>query len=77
MTGYVYVPASQKRGMIYIGVTNSLGRRMREHKVGRGSRFGGKYGVRRLVGYEEHFDVRDAIQGENRSSAGRGNGRST
>lgn len=53
MTGYVYMPASQKRGMIYIGVTNSLGRRMREHKVaGRGSAAnmvcGGSSGMRSI-----------------------------
>jgi putative endonuclease len=66
MTGYVYMTASQKRGTIYIGVTNSLGRRIPEHKDGRGSRFTARYGVRRLVWYEEHFDIRDAIAREKR-----------
>ena len=64
MTGYVYMLASQKRGTIYIGVTNSLGRRIPEHRDGTGSRFTRQYGVRRLVWYEEHFDMRDAIQRE-------------
>jgi putative endonuclease len=64
MTGYVYMTASQKSGTIYIGVTNSLGRRMPEHKSGTGSRFTARYGVQRLVWYEEHFDIRDAIQRE-------------
>jgi putative endonuclease len=64
MTGYVYMTASQKRGTIYIGVTNDLGRRMPEHKAGTGSRFTARYGVQRLVWYEEHFDIRDAIQRE-------------
>ncbi len=64
MTGYVYMLASQKHGTIYIGVTSDLGRRMPEHRGGQGSRFTARYGVRRLVWYEEHFDVRDAIQRE-------------
>ncbi|RWM50586.1 MAG: GIY-YIG nuclease family protein [Mesorhizobium sp.] len=64
MTGYAYMTASQKRGTIYIGVTNDLGRRMPEHKSGQGSRFTSRYGVQRLVWYEEHFDIRDAIQRE-------------
>jgi len=64
MTGYVYMTASQKGGTIYIGVTNDLARRMPEHKSGTGSRFTGRYGVARLVWYEEQFDIRDAIQRE-------------
>ena len=62
MTGYVYMTATQKRGTICIGVTNDLGRRIPEHKEGTGSRFTKRYGVNRLVWYEEHFDVSDAIQ---------------
>ncbi|WP_336071910.1 GIY-YIG nuclease family protein [Nitratireductor rhodophyticola] len=64
MTGYVYMLASQKRGTIYIGVTNDLGRRIVEHKEGRIPGFTSRYGVTRLVWYEEHFDMRDAIQRE-------------
>ena len=64
MVGFVYMTASQKRGTIYIGVTNDLARRMTEHKSGKGSGFTARYGVRRLVWYEEHFDIRDAIQRE-------------
>ncbi|WP_274426597.1 GIY-YIG nuclease family protein [Chelativorans sp. YIM 93263] len=64
MTGYVYMTASQKRGTIYTGVTNDLSRRVFEHKSGSGSRFTGRYGVQRLVWYEEHFDMREAIQRE-------------
>ncbi len=37
---------------------------MPEHKSGAGSRFTSRYGVQRLVWYEEHFDIRDAIQRE-------------
>jgi putative endonuclease len=64
MTGYVYMTASQMRGTIYIGVTNDIGRRMFEHKSGKGSKFTARYGVQRLVWFEEFFDIRDAIQRE-------------
>ena len=64
MTGYVYMTASSKRGTIYIGVSNSLGRRIPEHKEGTGSKFTSRYGVQRMVWYEEFFDIRDAIQRE-------------
>ncbi len=64
MTGYVYMTASQKRSTIYIGVTNDLGRHVPQHKDGTDSRFTARYGVQRLVWYEEHFDIRDAIQWE-------------
>ncbi len=33
-------------------------------KSGEGSRFTSRYGVQRLVWYEEYFDIRDAIQRE-------------
>jgi putative endonuclease len=75
MTGYVYLTASRKRGTIYIGVTNDLGRRMPEHKSGEGSRFTGRYGVERLVWYEKYFDVTEWILGsaqELRSCSARG-----
>ncbi|PZO82449.1 MAG: excinuclease ABC subunit C [Mesorhizobium amorphae] len=64
MTGFAYMTASQKRGTIYVGVTSDLARRMWEHTSGRGSKFVARYGVQRLVWYEEHFDIRDAIQRE-------------
>jgi len=52
MTGYVYMTASQKRGTIYIGVTNDLARRVPEHKAQSGPGFTARYGVTRLVWYE-------------------------
>jgi len=64
MTGFVYILASQKNGTLYTGVTSSLGARIAQHKRGDGSKFSAKYGVTRLVWYEEHFDIRDAIERE-------------
>jgi putative endonuclease len=64
MTGYTYMMASQKRGTIYIGVTADLGCRVPQHKEGKGKGFTARYGVTRLVWYEEFFDIRDAIDRE-------------
>jgi putative endonuclease len=49
---------------------------MPEHKAGKGSGFTARYGVTRLVWYEEHFDIRDAIQREKSLKGGRVSGRS-
>jgi putative endonuclease len=64
MTGFVYIMASKKGGTLYTGMTNSLGRRVPEHKEGEGKGFTARYGVTRLVWFEEHFDIRDAIERE-------------
>jgi|SRR6185312_14594449 len=62
--GYVYILASGKNGTLYIGVTNDLSARVYEHKLGRGSKFVRRYGVSKLVWYEEHPIVPLAIQRE-------------
>jgi putative endonuclease len=52
---YVYILASRRHGTLYIGVTNSLHKRLEEHRNGEGSLFVKAYGVHRLV-YVEIFD---------------------
>ncbi|NDW07751.1 GIY-YIG nuclease family protein [Jiella pacifica] len=64
MTGYVYLMASQKNGTLYVGVTSDLSRRVYEHKTEATKGFTSRYGCKRLVWYEEHFDFRDAIARE-------------
>ncbi|MCW4116057.1 GIY-YIG nuclease family protein [Aurantimonas sp. MSK8Z-1] len=64
MAGHVYIMASQKNGTLYVGVTSDLSRRVWEHKEGLTGGFTSRYGCRRLVWYEEHFDIRDAISRE-------------
>lgn len=60
---WVYILASRTT-TLYVGVTNSLERRMYEHKEGLVPGFTSKYGVNRLV-YQECFgDIRDAIARE-------------
>ncbi|MEO0385010.1 MAG: GIY-YIG nuclease family protein [Pseudomonadota bacterium] len=66
MAGFVYILASQKNGTLYTGVTSDLAARIAQHKCGEGSKFTAKYGVKRLVWYEEHLDIRDAIECEKR-----------
>jgi putative endonuclease len=63
-TFFVYILASKPRGTLYIGVTNSLPRRIEQHRRGEGSGFTRKCEVHILVWYEEFADVRDAIQRE-------------
>ncbi len=36
---WLYILASQKNGTLYVGVTNSLSKRVEEHRDGRGSEF--------------------------------------
>ena len=42
---YVYIFASRRHGTLYIGVTNSLSKRMELHRNGEGSSFVKTYGV--------------------------------
>jgi len=53
-SGTVYILASKKNGTLYVGVTSDLPRRVEEHRNGTGSEFTTKYGVKRLVWFEEH-----------------------
>ncbi len=51
---YVYILASQQNGTLYLGHTDDLGRRMFEHKNEVRKGFTSKYGVHKLVWFEEH-----------------------
>lgn len=48
----------------YTGVTNNLARRVYEHKHKLVERFTSKYGLNRLVYYEMHVDIRQALARE-------------
>ena len=62
--GYVYILASKPFGTLYTGVTNNLTERVFQHREGIASKFTKKYRVTRLVWWEEHPIVADAIQRE-------------
>ena len=61
---YIYILASKKNGTLYIGVTNDLVKRVYEHKQKEIEGFTKKYGVDKLVFYEEAGDVNAAIARE-------------
>ncbi len=61
---WVYILASDRNGTLYIGVTNDLYRRVLEHRQGLVPGFTKRYGVKRLVSFEEHGDIEDAIARE-------------
>jgi putative endonuclease len=63
---YVYSLASKPNGTLYIGVTNSIARRVWQHKQGLVEGFTKKYGVDRLVYCEAFARPQDAIQREKR-----------
>ena len=62
----VYILASQRNGTLYIGVTSDLVQRVWQHRNGLVEGFTKKYGVHRLVYYELHADMTEAIQREKR-----------
>jgi putative endonuclease len=62
----VYILASGRNGTLYIGVTSDLGRRIEAHRCGAVEGFTKKYNVRRLVYFELHDDMYEAIVREKR-----------
>jgi putative endonuclease len=62
---WVYIVAS-KSGVIYVGMTNDLARRLAEHKGRPLPGFTEKYNCDRLVWFEEFHDVNAAIAMERR-----------
>jgi len=62
--GYVYILTNRPNGILYVGVTNDLVRRVFEHRSGFIDGFTKRYGLKRLVYFEIFDDIRDAIQRE-------------
>ena len=63
---FVYIVASQIGGTPYIGVTNNLVRRTYEHQTDAAEGFTKRYGVCRLVYFEQFDDIQSAILREKR-----------
>jgi len=62
--GTVYILVSRRNGTLYIGVTSDLPGRMYEHREGLIPGFSRRHGIARLVWYENHVRIEDAIQRE-------------
>ncbi|MGO9450608.1 MAG: GIY-YIG nuclease family protein [Candidatus Binataceae bacterium] len=60
---FVYIVASPSR-TLYVGVTNNLERRVSEHKSGTIPGFTAQYSVTTLVYFEEHSEIKQAIDRE-------------
>ena len=62
---YVYI-LSNKRGTLYVGMTNNLDRRLYEHKSKTIPSFTSKYNIDRLLYFEAFPNPNDAIIAEKR-----------
>ncbi len=57
---FLYVLTNRPKGVLYVGVTNDLTRRMTEHKSKKVRGFTKSYGVSKLVYFEEYSSILDA-----------------
>ena len=61
---YVYILASKRNGTLYTGMTENLGKRVVRHKDRSANQFAAKYDVKKLVYYEKHVSLEDAVKRE-------------
>ncbi len=61
---FVYLMTNQPNGVLYVGVTSDLVRRVAEHRAGVIEGFTKRYGLKTLVWFETHQDIVAAIARE-------------
>lgn len=66
MSFFVYILASQRKGTLYVGVTNNLVRRIYEHREKLVEGFTDQYNVTRLVWFDQTASIEEAIAHEKR-----------
>jgi putative endonuclease len=62
--GWVYILTNRPNGVLYVGVTSDLIRRIAEHRAGEIDGFTKKYSLKRLVYFERHDEILTAIARE-------------
>jgi putative endonuclease len=67
---FVYILTNRHHTALYVGVTNDLVRRVREHRTKIASGFTTRYNVDKLVYFEETSDVVAAIAREKQIKGG-------
>lgn len=60
----VYITANRKNGTLYTGVTSNLVQRIWQHREGILEGFSKKWGCTRLVWFETHDEISEAIRRE-------------
>jgi putative endonuclease len=63
---YVYILATGRNGVFYVGVTSDLVKRIWQHKSEIADGFTKKYSIKALVYYEVFADAENAIRREKR-----------
>jgi putative endonuclease len=66
----VYIMANRRNGTLYVGVTSNLPQRIWQHRVGMIAGFTKRYGCKRLVCYEVHSTMIEAIAREKQIKSG-------
>lgn len=71
-TYYTYIMTNRNNTVLYVGVTNSISRRIYEHKekLSPYDSFTKKYNINKLVYYEQFNDIRNAIAREKQIKGG-------
>jgi putative endonuclease len=66
---FVYIVTNASDNVLYVGITNDLETRIREHKSKMHNGFTSKYECNKLVYFEEYNQVQDAITREKQLKA--------
>ena len=64
--GWVYIVTNRPHGILYVGVTSNLARRVWEHRSGAVEGFTRQHGLSRLVFVERFEDIAEALRRERR-----------